>query len=91
MRNSILRCDIIIPVWNQLDYTSSCLNSIFRSTRILFRIIIIDNASDKQTAQYLDSIKKKYPEQIVLIRNRENLGWIKAVNQGIFYSDSRYE
>ena len=90
MRDSILECEIIIPVWNQLDYTSSCLNSIFKSTRTPFRIIIIDNASDKQTAQYLDSIKEKYPKQIVLVRNCENLGWVKAVNQGLFYSKSLY-
>lgn len=62
----------------------------FEFTRFPFRLILVDNASDKQTAQYLDKIKEENPEQVVLIRNSENLGWVKAVNQGILYSNSLY-
>ena len=83
-------CDILIPIWNQLEYTKECLVSVFRFTPTPFRLILIDNASDTRTAQYLDSVKEKNTERIVLIRNSENLGWVKAVNQGIFYSDSSY-
>ena len=90
MENFSLESDIIIPVWNQLDYTVSCLDSIFKSTRSPFRIIIIDNASDKQTAQYLDSIKEKNPQKTVLIRNSENQGFVKAANQGIKASCAPY-
>jgi glycosyltransferase involved in cell wall biosynthesis len=85
-----MKCDIIIPVWNQLQYTKECLNSLFKSTSFPFRLIVIDNASDAPTAQYLDSIKERNPEQVILIRNSENLGWVKAVNEGISCSDSPY-
>ncbi|MBL7085358.1 MAG: glycosyltransferase family 2 protein [Candidatus Omnitrophica bacterium] len=83
-------CDIVIPVWNQLEYTKECLNSLFKSTSFPFRLIVVDNASDTRTAQYLDSIKEKNPEQVSLIRNSENLGFIKAVNQGIKESAAPY-
>ena len=83
-------CDIVIPVWNQLEYTKECLMSLFKSTSLPFRLIVVDNASDTPTAQYLDSVKEKSPEQVSLIRNSENLGWVKAVNQGLLYSDSSY-
>lgn len=83
-------CDIIIPVWNQLRYTKECLTSLFKCTYIPSRLIIVDNASDAQTAQYLDNIKEEKPEQVILIRNTENLGFVKAVNQGINQSESPY-
>jgi GT2 family glycosyltransferase len=83
-------CDIIIPVWNQLEYTKECLTFLFKSTSFPFRLIIVDNASDTQTAQYLDSVKEKSPEQVSLIRNNENMGFVKAVNQGIKKSSAPY-
>lgn len=88
MKNLI--CDIVIPVWNQLEYTKECLSSLFKSTSFPFRLIIVDNASDARTAQYLDSVKEKSPERVSLIRNNENLGFIKAVNQGIKRSMAPY-
>lgn len=85
-----MSCDIVVPIWNQLRHTKECLSSLFKSTSFPFRLIIVDNASDARTAQYLDSVKEKSPEQVSLIRNSENLGWVKAVNQGLFHSDSSY-
>ncbi len=85
-----MTCDIIIPVWNQLEYTKECLMSLFKSTSLPFRLIVVDNASDARTAQYLDSVKEKNPEQVSLIRNSENVGFVKAVNQGIKESTALY-
>ena len=79
-----MHCDIIIPIWNQLKYTEECIESILEATGFSsFRLILIDNASDRQTADYLDQIKAGHEGKILLIRNSENLGWVKAVNQGI--------
>ena len=83
-------CDIVIPVWNQLEYTKECLMSLFKSTSFAFRLIIVDNASDTRTAQYLDSVKEKNPEQVALIINSENLGFVKAANRGIKKSTAPY-
>ncbi len=83
-------CDIVIPVWNQLEYTKECLRALFKSTSFPFRLIVVDNASDAPTAQYLDSVKEKNPEQVSLIRNNENMGFVKAVNQGIKVSCASY-
>ena len=83
-------CDIVIPVWNQLEYTKECLTALFKFTFFPFRLIIVDNASDVPTAQYLDSVKEENPRQVSLIRNRENMGFVKAVNQGIRQSRAAY-
>lgn len=81
-------CDIMIPVWNQMSVTRDCLESIKKNTSGSFGIIIIDNASDVETREYLENIKNDLP--VKLIRNEKNLGFVKAVNQGIAISAAPY-
>ncbi|MFA4982536.1 MAG: glycosyltransferase family 2 protein [Candidatus Omnitrophota bacterium] len=84
------RCDIIMPVWNEHEITRECVDSLQKSTGYPFRLIIINNGSDAATKGYLDGLCAKKETEIVLVRNPENLGFVKAVNQGLKLSDSRY-
>lgn len=83
-----MRCDIIIPVWNQHKLTKDCVNSIVKHTHYPYRLKIIDNGSSSSTASYLEEIKRKLNAQ--LIRNEENRGFIRAVNQGLEVSDAPF-
>ncbi len=85
-----MRCDIVIPVWNMKGLTERCVNSIIEHTRFPYRIIIIDNASGKETADYLKSLRDRKDIDVLLIRNGENLGNSKAANQGMRASDAEY-
>jgi len=85
-----MRCDIIIPVWNQLDATRECIDSIVDNTGYPYKLILIDNASEKETADYLRSLKERLGGIAVIIRNDRNLGFAKAVNQGMKSSDAEY-
>lgn len=87
MENSL--CDIIMPVWNQLLHTKKCIESIQKNTELPHRLIIIDNASDDDTRKYLEELARRY-ENITLIRNEENLGFIKAVNEGLKKSNAKF-
>ncbi|MFA5147120.1 MAG: glycosyltransferase family 2 protein [Candidatus Omnitrophota bacterium] len=82
-------CDIIIPVWNEQESTSICIDKVREHTHGPYRLIIIDNASGEATRRYLEGLRKDAPGT-VLIRNEENLGFVKAVNQGIRSSAGRY-
>ena len=84
-----MKCDIIIPVWNLLDLTRECFESINLNTRYPYKIIIIDNGSENATKNYLEDLSSR-DSRISLIRNEENLGFVKANNQGIKVSDSPY-
>lgn len=84
-----MSCDIIIAVWNELEATKDCLESVIKNTGLVYRLIIIDNGSDPETAQYLDSLKDKVKD-LLLVRNKENLGYVKAINQGFKVSNSEY-
>lgn len=86
-----MKCDIVIPVWNQLDLTKDCIDSVSKNTRdVDYRIIIIDNASGKETRNYLESLKALLGKNLLLIRNENNLGFVRAANQGMRLSDASY-
>jgi len=85
-----MTCDIIIPVWNQLSFTRNCVDSILKNTDAGYRLIIIDNASDKETRDYLESLKSLSHPPVLLVRNEKNVGFIKAVNKGFELSDAKY-
>jgi len=83
------QCDIIMPVYNRLDLTKGCLDSIYARTRIPINLILIDNASFAETKDFLEGFRAS-KDNVRLVRNERNLGWIKAVNQGMALSSSRY-
>ena len=68
---------LVIPVYNQLDYTKRCLDSIFKWTEPPFELILVDNASSDGTRDYLQTVPA------TVITNDRNLGCAKAWNQGI--------
>lgn len=85
-----VKCDIIIPVWNECGLTRKCVESIEKNTFSPYRIIAIDNASDTETASYLKELSEESKGVVVLIRNEENAGFPKAVNHGIAISNAPY-
>lgn len=84
-----MTCDIVMPVWNNLEMTKDCIDSILKSTLdIDYRLIIVDNASGYETKSYLEGFKKD--PRVLLVRNETNLGFLKAANQGMRLSSSHY-
>ena len=82
-------CDIIIPVWNKLDLTRRCLDSIYSSTSGSFGLILVDNGSSGDTNDFLKDFRSSRGN-VVLIENKENLGLVKAVNQALKASTRPY-
>lgn len=85
-----MMCDIVMAVWNNLRRTQNCIDSIIKNTNIDYRLIIIDNASADETKEYLEALNAKEGAKVLLIRNETNLGFIKAVNQGMRLSEAPY-
>lgn len=86
-----MKCDIIIPIWDQLDFTRDCIASIESNTKWPFRLILIDNGSNSETKAYLNSLPGSMTNvEVKLIKNKENLGFVKAVNQGLRVSTAPY-
>lgn len=72
-------CSIIMPVYNGVESTRQCLEALVENTPDdLYEIIIIDNASNDGTGDFLATLEG----DIKVIRNTENLGFTRACNQG---------
>ena len=73
------KCSIIIPLFNQVEYTQKCLASIVAHTDFdQYEVILVDNGSTDATAQLLDQISG----DVTIIRNERNRGFAEACNQG---------
>jgi len=79
------RLGIIIPSYNDSSRLESGIRSILQLIKYAdFQIVIVDNASEKQSVKdYLQKLNGD--KNIHVIRNDKNLGYAKAVNQGISF------
>lgn len=69
---------IIIPFYNEIDYTQNCLYYLHQncSEKYPFEIILIDDNSTQNCD--LSNV-----EGVHIIKNNENLGFLKNINKGI--------
>lgn len=78
---------VIIINWNTQKLLKDCLSSIYKLTKdIDFEVIVVDNASADKSPQM---VKKDFP-QVKLLKNKDNLGFTKANNQGIKIAKGKY-
>ena len=75
--------DIIIPVYNGKKYLGPLFSSIISNTIPPYRLLIADDKStDADILPLLYAIKSKNPDvDITIIKNNENMGFIKTVNK----------
>lgn len=77
---------IIIPVYNNFISTINCLKSIHKYARnISFEIILIDDYSNDATL-----FIHKFINNIIIVRNKKNLGYIKSCNHGANISKGKF-
>ena len=70
---------VVIPTWNRRDLLDECLRALQSQTYGRFEVIVVDNGSRDGSAAM---IRDTFGERIRVIRNEENLGYARAVNQG---------
>jgi O-antigen biosynthesis protein len=67
---------VIIPFYNQLDYTVNCLNHLHDHLTGSFEIILIDdNSSEDCDLSFIKGIR--------VVKNQENQGFLRSINIGI--------
>ncbi len=77
---------IIIPVYNQLDFTRRCLKSIQDNpSKGSAEIIVLDDASEDETPTVLPRIPN-----IRYIRNETNLGFLRTCNRAASEAKGEY-
>jgi len=69
---------IVIVTYNALDFVKICLDSVRRYSTMPHEIIVVDNASESPTRDYL-----KQQSDLRLILNEQNELWCAGCNRGI--------
>jgi len=85
-----MKLSIVIPVFNNWNFTKACLNDLseLKDTEI----VLVDNGSEDETIQInkeeLPSFTR--PENLVVLRSEENLGFARSSNWGCEVSSGEY-
>ena len=82
-------CDVAIPIYNGLTHLRPCVESVLRYARQPYRLILVDDGSDKHTAAFLRDVAGEHPH-VLLLRNRENVGFVRSCNRAMQASDAEY-
>jgi len=77
---------ISLVTYNGEKYLPFCLKSISEQTFKDFSFLVIDNGSNDNTVRYF---KENYP-QIKVVEHKKNVGFAKAHNQAISWTNSDY-
>ena len=80
---------IIIVNWNTANLTVDCIKSIFTDKglkQLTYEIILVDNASSDDSIEKISKLKGP----ITIIKNKENVGFGRANNQGIKIDKGNY-
>lgn len=70
------KVSIILILFNQAPLTFRCLRSLALESSVPFEVIIIDNGSQDETAEMMKRVSG-----VKYVFNKENLNFLKAVNQ----------
>ena len=77
---------IVIPVFNQFQFTHACLASLKTvEERSPFEVIVVDDCSTDETAELLPRM-----EGVIYLRNETNSGFIASCNRGAEQARGKY-
>ncbi len=82
-----IKTSVIIPVFNQVEYTFQALRSLAREVDFKeTEVIVVNNASRDETARVL----AHFEGLVRVIHNEENRGFVDACNQGAAEARGRF-
>ena len=76
---------VVLVLHNQAHLSYACLKSLLEQQNVGIEVILIDNASNDQTSKLLSRVHGARIE-----RNRENLHFLEAANQGASFARGEY-
>ena len=84
------KASIVVVTYNNLSLNHLCLESLYGRTEWPnFEVVVVDNASQDGTPEYLREAESKYPNLRVVL-NGENRGFAAANNQGLALATGDY-
>jgi GT2 family glycosyltransferase len=85
------KVSIHLVTWNGRKYIEECLNSIFKQVFDEYFLLIIDNGSVDETTKIINNqFVPLFKDKIRFVQNKDNLGFARAHNQALLWTDSEY-
>jgi hypothetical protein len=81
---------VIVPCWNQLEFTRQCIVALRSYTRPPWELIVVDNGSTDGTGAYLSGVQDAAAVPVTVIANTTNRGFPAAINQGLQQARGEY-
>ncbi len=81
--------EIVLATYNGEKYLRAQLDSLFAQTRRADRILVFDDGSEDHTIDIINEYAKEHKE-IILYKNKKNLGYTKNFLKGIKMSSADY-
>src|SRR4030042_4695012 len=89
--NEKIKYSIIVPVYNQLELTKSCLQSVIGTTQGLdYELIVVANGCTDGTEEWISFFQRTYKANTVLCSYKKPLGFGGATNAGMRLSRGDY-
>lgn len=88
------RCSVVVLTYNSMKTIERCLNSVLPTLGSNDELILVDNASQDGTPEYLEALadrrSKLTEENIKVIQSEENTGFSRGCNIGMLASKGEH-
>lgn len=84
-----LQLTIILPIYGQLGFVSKLASTLKKDVHLGVNLIVVDDAKDDYSSEWISKFFSTWDNTRV-IRNRENLGYLKSVNLGYKEVNTRF-
>ena len=74
--------DLVVPIHGQIEMNRIFFDYLSRNTRNPFRLIVVDNASPDESADFFES-RNSQETPVIVIRNPHNQCYPVSINQGV--------
>lgn len=84
------RISIIMGIYNCANTLSAAIESILNQSYPGWKLIMCDDGSTDETYRVAEHYQKLYPERMILIQNKKNMGLNYTLNCCLQYVDTEY-
>ena len=85
-----MKASVVTPNYNGKEFLKTYFDSLNRNKDFVGEVILVDNGSTDESIEFIKDYSRNLDFPVIIIRNAENLGFAKAVNQGILKSSYPY-
>ena len=84
------KISVIMGIYNCAEYLPAAVESILAQTYTNWELILCDDASTDKTYEIAEKYKDKYPDRIILLRNKKNRKLAYSLNRCLKHATGKY-